>query len=109
VGTGELSTSKFKYETLQVSKDLIKFSECQVPLRKFKPLIQDLLAMVLVFTSHLFTRQISCVRFLPVCKSKKNVNRESNSYNHLGAFYLTCFARVCEIFTAVVSSGDCRI
>jgi len=26
-----------------------------------------------------------------------------NSYNHLSAFYLTCFARVCEIFTAVVS------
>jgi len=31
------------------------------------------------------------------------VNRECNSYNHLGAFYVTCFARVCEIFTAVVS------
>jgi len=23
-------------------------------------------------------------------------------YNHLDAFYVTCFARVCEIFTAVV-------
>ena len=29
-------------------------------------------------------------------------NREPNSYNHLGAFYVSCFARVCEIFTAVV-------
>jgi len=83
---------------------LIKFSECQVPLRKFKPPIQDFLAMVLVFwTSHLFTRQFSCTRFLPVWKSKKHANREPNSYNHLGAFNVTCFARVCEIFTAVVS------
>jgi len=35
------------------------------------------------------------------------VNREHKSYNHLGAFYVTCFARVCEIFTAVVS--DCNV
>jgi len=34
-------------------------------------------------TSHLFTRQLSCVRFLPVWKSKKYANREPNSYNHL--------------------------
>jgi len=31
------------------------------------------------------------------------MNRETSSCNHLGAFYLTCFARVCEIFTAVVN------
>jgi len=36
VDIGELSPSKFKYEVLQISKDFIKFSECQVPLRKFK-------------------------------------------------------------------------
>jgi len=36
-------------------------------------------------------------------KSKKHVNRERNSYSHLGAFYVTCFARVCGIFTAVIS------
>jgi len=41
VGIGELSPSKFKYETLQISKDFIKLSECQVPLRKFKLPIQD--------------------------------------------------------------------
>jgi len=35
--------------------------------------------------------------------SKKHVNREPNSYNHLGAFYVTCFPRLCEILTAVVS------
>ena len=29
-------------------------------------------------------------------------NREPDSYNHLGAFYVRCFARVCQIFTAVV-------
>jgi len=53
-------------------------------------------------TSHLFTRQFSYVLFLSVWKSK-HANREPNSYNHLGTFYLTCFARVCEIFTVVVS------
>ena len=30
------------------------------------------------------------------------MNREPNSYSHLGAFYVTCFARVCQIFTALV-------
>ena len=30
-------------------------------------------------------------------------NREPDSYYHLGAFYVSCFARVCEFFTAVVS------
>ena len=48
-------------------------------------------------------RQFSCFRFLPVWKSETNVNREPNSHNHLGAFYVTCFARVCEIFTVVES------
>jgi len=51
VGIGELSLFKFKYETLQISKDFIKLSECQVPLRKFKPPIQDFLAMILIFNS----------------------------------------------------------
>jgi len=37
---GKLSPSKFKYETLQISKDFIKLSECQVPLRKLKPLFK---------------------------------------------------------------------
>jgi len=55
VGIGKLSPSNFKYETLQISKDLIKLSECQVPLRKFKPPIQDFLATVLILTPHIFT------------------------------------------------------
>ena len=50
-----------------------------------------------------FTRQVTCVRFLAVWKRKKHANRERNSYIHLDSFYLTCFVRVCEIFTAVVS------
>jgi len=54
VGIVELSPSKFKYETLQISKDFIKLSECQVPLRKFKPPIQDFLAKVLIFISTSF-------------------------------------------------------
>jgi len=33
-------------------------------------------------------------------------NREPSSCNHLGVFYLTCFARVSEIFTAVVSESQ---
>ena len=50
----ELSPSKFKYETVQISKDFIKLLECQVPLRKFKPPIQDFLATVLIFNSTSF-------------------------------------------------------
>jgi len=45
---GELSPSKFQYETLYISKDIIKFSECQVTPHKFKSLIQDFLTTVLV-------------------------------------------------------------
>ena len=48
VGIGELSPSKFEYETLWTSKDFTKFSECQAPLREFKTPIQDFLATVLV-------------------------------------------------------------
>ena len=55
------------------------------------------------FQTRLFTRQFSCFRFLPVWKSKKHTNRERNSYNHLSAFNVMSFARVCEIVTAVVS------
>jgi len=44
-----------------------------------------------------------CVRFLAVWRSDKRVNREPTSRNHLGAFYLTCFVCMCEIFTSVVS------
>ena len=55
MGIGELSPAKFKCETLEISKDFIKFSECQVPLRKFKPRIQDFLATVLVFKLHFFS------------------------------------------------------
>jgi len=73
---GKLSPSKFKYETLQISKDFIKLSECQVPLRKFKPPIEDFLATVLIFNPHLFTRQFSCIRFLPVSICKKHANSE---------------------------------
>jgi len=51
---GKLRPSKFKYETLQISKDFIKLSEYQVPLRKFKPPIQDFLATVLIFNSTSF-------------------------------------------------------
>ena len=59
MGIDELSPSKFKYETLQISKDFIKFSEYQVPLRKFKIPIEDILATVLVFKPHIFSRDSS--------------------------------------------------
>jgi len=55
VGIGELSPSKFKCETLQISKDFIKFSECQVPLHKFRPPIQDFPGTFLVFKLHIFS------------------------------------------------------
>ena len=72
-------------------------------LRKFKP-YSKLSGNGSGFqTLHLFARLFSCLRFLPVWKSNKHANREPNSYSHLGAFYVTCFACVCEIFTAVVS------
>jgi len=56
VGIGELGPLKFKYETLQINNDFIKFSECQFPLRKFKTANQDFLATVLVFKLHIFSR-----------------------------------------------------
>ena len=37
------------------------------------------------------------------CKEQNKETTQSNSYNHLDALYVSCFARVCESFTAVVS------
>jgi len=60
-------------------------------------------ATVLFFKPHIFPSD-SLVAFDSYqSKSKKLANREPNSSNYLGAFYLKCFARVCEIFTTVVS------
>jgi len=56
----------------------MKFSECQDPLCKFNPPCGKLSGDS--SGSRLFTRQFSCVRFLPVWKSKKHANREPNSY-----------------------------
>jgi len=48
-GIGRLNSSKFKYETLYTSGDSIKFSECQIPLRKCKAAYsENFLATVLV-------------------------------------------------------------
>ena len=70
MGIGELSPSKFKYVTLKIIKDFIKFSECQVPLRRFRSPIQDFLAKVLVFKPHIFSRN-SLVAFDSCYQSKK--------------------------------------
>jgi len=51
-------------------------------------------------------QRFRCIRFLPVWKSNKHANREPTTCNHLGAFYLMCFARVCEILQAVVSESQ---
>jgi len=40
VRIGELSPSKFIYETLEISKGFIKFSECQVPCANLNPLFK---------------------------------------------------------------------
>jgi len=73
------------------------------PLCKFNPPIEDFLSTVLVFKLHIFSGD-SFVAFDSYQSEKgRNTNREPNSYNHLDVFYVTCFARVCEIFTAVVN------
>jgi len=72
VGIGELSLSKFKYETLNIIIGFIKFSECQVPLRKFRSPIQDFLATVLVFKPHIFSRD-SLVAFDSYQSEKANM------------------------------------
>jgi len=84
-------------------KILSNFQNVKSPCVNFNPLFKTFWRRFSFFASHLFTRQFSCVRFLPVWKSKKHANRESNSYSHLGVFYVTYFACVCEIFTVVVS------
>jgi len=52
VGIGELSPSKFEYETLKILSNF----QNQVPFRKFKSPIQDFLATVLVFKPYIFSR-----------------------------------------------------
>ena len=59
MGIVELSPSNCKYETLLTSEDFVKFSQYQVTLSKFNPPIQDFLATVLVFKSHIFSRDSS--------------------------------------------------
>jgi len=83
---------------------LSNFQNVKSHCANLNPLLKTFWRRFSVFqTSHLSTRQFSCVRFLPVWKSKKLANREPNSYNYLDAFYVKCFARVCEIFTTMVS------
>jgi len=60
VGIGELSRSKFTvnmkhYKAVKSSTDFQNVIN-QVSSRKFKPLIQDFLATVLVFELHIFSR-----------------------------------------------------
>jgi len=58
VGIGELSPSKFTYETLKISRfdQIFRISS---PLVQIKTPIQDLLAAVLVFKLHIFSRDSS--------------------------------------------------
>jgi len=75
----------------------------QAPLRKFKSPIQDFLATVLVFKPHIFSRD-SLVAFDSYQSEKVRNTRIVNlTVVHLGAFYVTCFARICEIVTVLVS------
>ena len=120
VGIRELSLSKCKYETLQISKDFIKFSVCQVPLRKFKPPLKTFWRRFWFLTPHLFTRQFSCIRFLPAWKSKKHANREQfkssrrfsigfRVISRLGCafFFLWCF-KIAHICIQVTSLYRCN-
>jgi len=63
-----------------------------------------------LFKSHMRSRDLflaTCFRFLAVFKCNNRANRELTSCSHLGAFYLTCFARVCRIFISEVSESQC--
>ena len=62
---------------------------------------QDFMATVQVFKLHIHSRD-SLVAF-DSYQSENVRNARIVKYNHLNAFYLTCFARVGEIFTAVGS------
>jgi len=85
------------YKSVEI---LSNFQNVKNSCANVKPPSENFLATVLVWTSHPFARRFRCVRYLPVWKSNKHANRERSSYNHLGTFYLACFARVCEIFIA---------
>ena len=46
-----------------------------------------------------FFQNSTCASERPQVRTcKKHTNREPNSYNHLGAFYVTCFARVWDFY-----------
>jgi len=80
-------------------KTLSNFQKVKSPCVNLNPLFKNFWRRYRFLNlTHPFTRQFGCVRFLAVWKSKKHANRERNSYKCLGAFYVTCFARVCEIF-----------
>jgi len=71
-----------------IRRDFIKFSKCQAPYANVKPPIEDFLATVLVETSHPFVWRLRYVLCFAVWKSYKHANRELNSCNNLGVFYV---------------------
>ena len=98
--------SKLKYETLKPVEILSNFQNVKSPWANVKPPIVKTSCRRFWLKSHMLSRDrfvATCIRFLVIWKRKKCANREPTSSNHLGAFYLTCFARVCEIFTTVLS------
>ena len=120
VGIGELSLSKFKYEILQISKDFIKLSECvKSPCENLSPLFKTFWRWFWFLTPYLFTRQFSCIRFLPVRKSKKHANSEQvkaqgfylgfRGISRLGSafFFLRCF-KLAHICIQVTSLHKCN-
>ena len=76
VGTGELSPSKFKYETLQISNDLSNFRNFKFPCENLSPLFKTFWRRFWFLTPYLFTRQFSCIQCLPVWTSKKHAKSE---------------------------------
>jgi len=83
----------------------IKF-ECQGPLHKRKAPLSTTFWRRFWFRPHILSHD-GIVAFDSLQSEKVRntgiVNLDCRSCIHFGAFYLTCFARVCEIFTAVVS------
>ena len=57
-------------------KILSNFQDVKSPCENLSPLFKTFCWRFWFLTPHLFTRQFSCIRFLPVWKSKKHANSE---------------------------------
>jgi len=83
-------------------KILSNFQNVKSPCTNLNPLFKTYWRRFCFLNLTSFHATVQLRSMLTSLKNKKLANREPNSYNHLGV-YVASFARVCEIFTAVVS------